>query len=236
MRVSSAPVTGPCYYGIDTPSREELIAANNTHRRDRRAPRCRFARLPVARRNAGVRARWTQTAFVMPVSPATIRRRPRPIPTSCVSAVGAELTSRAELDIRTRPRAPARRDLRSRASLSAPASASTTSTAAEPKSVYFFGDGKAEGTQRHEGRPRRQGREPRRDDEPRRAGAAGVHDRVRRCASTICSDGTVPDALRAEVDAALEASRAGHRQELRRRRRIRCSSRCDRARRCRCPA
>src|SRR5579884_919724 len=28
MRVSSAPVTGPCYYGIDTPSREELIAAN----------------------------------------------------------------------------------------------------------------------------------------------------------------------------------------------------------------
>src|SRR4029079_4533576 len=30
MRVSSAPITGPCYYGIDTPSREELIAANMT--------------------------------------------------------------------------------------------------------------------------------------------------------------------------------------------------------------
>jgi len=30
MRVSSAPVTGPCYYGIDTPNREELIAANHT--------------------------------------------------------------------------------------------------------------------------------------------------------------------------------------------------------------
>ncbi|MBC7789949.1 MAG: amidophosphoribosyltransferase, partial [Anaerolineae bacterium] len=28
MRVSSAPITGPCYYGIDTPSREDLIAAN----------------------------------------------------------------------------------------------------------------------------------------------------------------------------------------------------------------
>jgi amidophosphoribosyltransferase len=27
LRVSSPPVTGPCYYGIDTPSREELIAA-----------------------------------------------------------------------------------------------------------------------------------------------------------------------------------------------------------------
>jgi amidophosphoribosyltransferase len=30
LRVSSSPVTGPCYYGIDTPSREELIAANMT--------------------------------------------------------------------------------------------------------------------------------------------------------------------------------------------------------------
>jgi amidophosphoribosyltransferase len=30
MRVSSAPITGPCYYGIDTPDRAELIAANMT--------------------------------------------------------------------------------------------------------------------------------------------------------------------------------------------------------------
>jgi len=30
MRVSSSPITGPCYYGIDTPNREELIAANMT--------------------------------------------------------------------------------------------------------------------------------------------------------------------------------------------------------------
>src|SRR5688500_8758731 len=28
LRVSSSPITGPCYYGIDTPTREELIAAN----------------------------------------------------------------------------------------------------------------------------------------------------------------------------------------------------------------
>ena len=27
MRVSSAPVTGPCWYGIDTPRKEELIAS-----------------------------------------------------------------------------------------------------------------------------------------------------------------------------------------------------------------
>ena len=30
MRVSSPPITGPCYYGIDTPRKEELIAANYT--------------------------------------------------------------------------------------------------------------------------------------------------------------------------------------------------------------
>lgn len=29
MRVSSAPITGSCYYGIDTPTKAELIAANN---------------------------------------------------------------------------------------------------------------------------------------------------------------------------------------------------------------
>jgi amidophosphoribosyltransferase len=30
VRVSSPPTTGPCYYGIDTPTREELVAANQT--------------------------------------------------------------------------------------------------------------------------------------------------------------------------------------------------------------
>jgi amidophosphoribosyltransferase len=30
MRVSSPPITGPCYYGIDTPDREQLIAAQYT--------------------------------------------------------------------------------------------------------------------------------------------------------------------------------------------------------------
>jgi amidophosphoribosyltransferase len=29
LRISSPPITGPCYYGIDTPRRSELIAANN---------------------------------------------------------------------------------------------------------------------------------------------------------------------------------------------------------------
>src|SRR6266481_897768 len=30
FRVASPPITGPCYYGIDTPTREELIAANHS--------------------------------------------------------------------------------------------------------------------------------------------------------------------------------------------------------------
>src|SRR5229473_5146730 len=30
FRVASPPITGPCYYGIDTPSRNELIASNNS--------------------------------------------------------------------------------------------------------------------------------------------------------------------------------------------------------------
>ncbi|MNO05827.1 Amidophosphoribosyltransferase precursor [compost metagenome] len=28
MRVSSPPTTDPCFYGVDTPSKENLIAAN----------------------------------------------------------------------------------------------------------------------------------------------------------------------------------------------------------------
>jgi amidophosphoribosyltransferase len=30
MRVSSPPTTGPCYYGIDTPQRRELIASSKS--------------------------------------------------------------------------------------------------------------------------------------------------------------------------------------------------------------
>src|SRR5438105_10408093 len=30
MRISSPPTQGPCYYGIDTPQRRELIASTNT--------------------------------------------------------------------------------------------------------------------------------------------------------------------------------------------------------------
>jgi amidophosphoribosyltransferase len=36
FRVASPPITGPCYYGIDTPTRAELIAASHDHEAIRR--------------------------------------------------------------------------------------------------------------------------------------------------------------------------------------------------------
>jgi amidophosphoribosyltransferase len=30
MRISSPPIIGSCYYGIDTPTKKELIASNNS--------------------------------------------------------------------------------------------------------------------------------------------------------------------------------------------------------------
>jgi len=30
FRVASAPITGPCYYGIDTPTKSELIASSHS--------------------------------------------------------------------------------------------------------------------------------------------------------------------------------------------------------------
>ena len=30
MRISSPPTTGPCFYGVDTPTREELVAYSHS--------------------------------------------------------------------------------------------------------------------------------------------------------------------------------------------------------------
>ena len=35
MRISCPPTISPCYYGVDTPTREELIAADDSRRRPR---------------------------------------------------------------------------------------------------------------------------------------------------------------------------------------------------------
>ena len=49
LRISSPPFSWPCFYGIDTPDRTELLAADQDPRRDRRVPRRRLARVPHPR-------------------------------------------------------------------------------------------------------------------------------------------------------------------------------------------
>ena len=112
MRVSSPPVTGPCYYGIDTPIREELIAANTHAGRDRDST---SASIPSDI------SRSTACSASVPGGPERILPRvllgrlphaaARPTRTSCVSGAGAD---------------------RRAAHLS--------------QLVYFFGNGKADGT------------------------------------------------------------------------------------------
>ena len=52
MRISSPPIQWPCYYGIDTPTRKELIGSSHRVARDPALSRRRLARLPLARRDA----------------------------------------------------------------------------------------------------------------------------------------------------------------------------------------
>jgi amidophosphoribosyltransferase len=40
MRISAPPTIGPCHYGIDTPDRDQLIAANNTQEEIRESLGC----------------------------------------------------------------------------------------------------------------------------------------------------------------------------------------------------
>ena len=52
LRISCPPTISPCFYGVDTPSKRELIAANQFRRRDSPIHRSRLAGLLVARRAA----------------------------------------------------------------------------------------------------------------------------------------------------------------------------------------
>ena len=47
MRISCPPTISPCFYGVDTPNKSELIAANSTDRRNPPLHRSRFARLSL---------------------------------------------------------------------------------------------------------------------------------------------------------------------------------------------
>ena len=52
MRISSPPIQWPCYYGIDTPTRKELIAASHDHGGDPALSGRRQPGVSLARRNA----------------------------------------------------------------------------------------------------------------------------------------------------------------------------------------
>ena len=79
MRISSPPTKGPCHYGIDTPTREELIASSRTVGRDPAVRRRRFARLPVARGAARIGQQRAATdpgkGSATPASRTTTRSR-----------------------------------------------------------------------------------------------------------------------------------------------------------------
>ena len=51
MRISCPPTISPCYYGVDTPSKKQLIAANKIGQRNSRLHRRRLAGLSFARRS-----------------------------------------------------------------------------------------------------------------------------------------------------------------------------------------
>ena len=57
LRISSPPTEWPCYYGIDTPTRRELIASSHSVLRDCPVRHGRHARLRVARGDARGRRR-----------------------------------------------------------------------------------------------------------------------------------------------------------------------------------
>ena len=47
LRISCPPTVSPCFYGVDTPSNSELIAANHSMEEIRQFRRSRFARLSL---------------------------------------------------------------------------------------------------------------------------------------------------------------------------------------------
>ena len=57
MRISSPPTSFPCYYGIDTPTRKELISSSHTGRGDQPLHHRRYPRLPQPRGDARRRRR-----------------------------------------------------------------------------------------------------------------------------------------------------------------------------------
>ncbi len=54
LRISCPPTISPCFYGVDTPRKKDLIAANNTVEEIRQLHRSRLARLSLPGWPAGL--------------------------------------------------------------------------------------------------------------------------------------------------------------------------------------
>ena len=80
MRISSPPTTHSCFYGIDTPEREQAAGRAPRRRGDgaadrRRQPGLHLDRRPLPRDGQARRATRRSRNTAMPASPATIRSR-----------------------------------------------------------------------------------------------------------------------------------------------------------------
>ena len=78
MRIASPPTRHSCFYGVDTPERAKLLAAqmdvaemNRLHQG--RQPRLRLDRRPLPRARRGSAATRPRRSIATPASPATIR-------------------------------------------------------------------------------------------------------------------------------------------------------------------
>ena len=60
MRISCPPTISPCFYGVDTPSKKQLIAANKSRRGDSRVHRRGFAGVSLARGLEEGLRRWRE--------------------------------------------------------------------------------------------------------------------------------------------------------------------------------
>ena len=73
LRISCPPTISPCFYGVDTPNRSELIASNHSVEEIRRFVEADTPGLPVAGVAAQGGGRRHATNTATPATPATIR-------------------------------------------------------------------------------------------------------------------------------------------------------------------
>ena len=213
MRVSSRAGHGPVLL------RHRHAEPRGAHRRephprgDRAPPRRRFAGLPVARRHAAVGPRRPARLL-----PCVLLRR--------LSDAAADRSGQAALRLRRDP------GHRPRSNAACHLDAQTR----QPCSPIglLLRQRQRRRHQGHEGRARRQGSQPRRDDESRRAGAAGLHHRLRRVHRVPRATASSPTRCARKSTRNLARLEQASGKRIRRSRRIPCSSRCAAARRCRC--